>query len=101
MPTSPQIVIEQQVNIDKLQEQLGNALRCFDELQSVAGRKYEELGADIKEWSDIAYEMYAMLCNSKSLDEAHTAAWQGGFERLKERFHAALATLPEPGQDQP
>jgi hypothetical protein len=76
------------------EEKLSNVLACYDELQSAAGRKYEALRADIKEWSDIAYEMYALLCNSKSLDEAHAEAWQGGFERLKDRFHVALDKLP-------
>jgi hypothetical protein len=47
-----------------------------------------------KEWADLAYEMYAHLCNSKSLDEAHAEAWQAGFQRLKDRFHVDLDTLP-------
>ncbi len=47
-----------------------------------------------KEWSDIAYEMWAMLCNSRH--DGHgvmpdsSQAWQKQFETLRDRFHAAL-----------
>jgi hypothetical protein len=49
---------------------------------------------DTREWSDIAYELYALACNSRSLDPAHQDAWQSAFERLRDRLHTALDGMP-------
>jgi hypothetical protein len=40
---------------DKVRDDLSNALYCFDDLQSVAGRKYQELEGE----RDAAMELYA------------------------------------------
>ena len=50
----------------------------------------------LKEWTDIAYEMYALLCNSRAGDVAHRDEWNGAFARLRDRFHTALDLLPIP-----
>ncbi len=44
----------------------------------------------VKAWSDLAYELYALACNSKEDDHCTPIAWQKSFERLKARFHELL-----------
>jgi hypothetical protein len=78
---------------------LTNALQCHDDLQSAAGHKYDELRAQTKEWADIAYEMWALLCNSTHDGHGSPDApqqWAAARDRLRDRFHSALSTLPEP-----
>jgi hypothetical protein len=70
------------------EEKLANALACYDALQTAAGRKYDQLRAETKEWSDIAYEMWALLCNSEAIESQHE--WEQARNRLRDRFHVAL-----------
>lgn len=49
----------------------------------------------VKEWSDIAYEMWALLCNSTTANLADSATWQAARDRLRDRFHAVLDALPK------
>lgn len=58
----------------------------------------------VKEWADLAYEMYALLCASSPGEhstDAGAAEWRTAFNRLKDRFHQSLATLPESDRQQP
>jgi hypothetical protein len=48
----------------------------------------------VKEWSDIAYEMWAVLCNSATDGHSTVEDWTAARDRLRDRFHTALATLP-------
>jgi hypothetical protein len=51
----------------------------------------------VREWSDLAYELWAFACNSQAsdvLDSVHKENWTHAFARLNERFHGALKTLP-------
>lgn len=50
----------------------------------------KKLKAEIHEWSDIAYEMWAVLCNSRPGEHCTDEEWQAAFSRLRDRFHAAL-----------
>lgn len=50
---------------------------------------------DVEEWSDIAYEMWAMLCNSTTDGHSAESDWNAARDRLRDRFHAALAKLHE------
>lgn len=43
---------------------------------------------------ELAYEFYALACNSTTLDPAQAAEWQAAFERLKTRFHELLPEAP-------
>ena len=52
---------------------LSNALRCFDDLQSVAGRKYQELGAE------------------RDLARAELASARQELERLRSAAHWIVA----------
>lgn len=54
----------------------------------------------VKEWSDLAYELYALACNSTTNGTGKSEDWTACFERLRERFHAALDTFP-PGTIRP
>lgn len=90
--------------LDDLQGAIANALDAVQNLGSVAADQAVSDYADssgvqqtLKEWSDIAYEMYALLCNSRAGDSAHHDEWNGAFVRLRDRFHAALDMLPIPG----
>ncbi len=50
--------------------------------------------AAVKEWSDLAYELYALACNSTTDGTGNPHDWTACFEHLRDRFHAALDTLP-------
>ena len=50
--------------------------------------------AIVKEWSDIAYEMLAVLCNSAPGEHSKPDEWTAARDRLRDRFHAALDALP-------
>lgn len=43
----------------------------------------------VKEWSDLAYELYGLACNVSEgqLDATQTAEWMGAFTRLQKQFH--------------
>jgi hypothetical protein len=47
----------------------------------------------VKEWSDLAYELYALACNAQAAIEL--AEQTAAFERLKTRFHELLNELPK------
>lgn len=71
------------------------ATAIADELEAyvealVRQRVQEERDA----WSDIAYEMWAVLCNSTS--DGHTAfdKWSAAMDRVRDRFHKALKERP-------
>jgi hypothetical protein len=51
-----------------------------------------------KEWADIAYELWALACNSTTDGHASVTDWEAARRRLGDRFHAALATLPDEGK---
>lgn len=73
--------------------------RILDILQGEVER-YARMAAqpDVKAWMDLAYEMYAALCNSASLDDgAGAAEWHAAFERLKNQFHDMLPPVKEEG----
>jgi len=42
----------------------------------------------VKEWSDLAYELYALACNARPLSAPDE--WTPAFERLKTKFHELL-----------
>jgi hypothetical protein len=51
-----------------------------------------------KAWADIAYEMWALICNAAHDGHggaAATAAWSAQKSKLRERFHQALYSLPD------
>jgi hypothetical protein len=51
-----------------------------------------------KAWADLAYEMWALICNSSHDGHggaAATAAWRAQKDKLREQFHAALTSLPD------
>lgn len=50
--------------------------------------------AALKEWKDLAYEQYALLCNSRTDGHSTDVQWQQAFERLKTRFHTDLGVQP-------
>lgn len=50
----------------------------------------EKLKAEICEWSDLAYEMWALLCSSATDGHSTEAEWAAARNRLRDRFHAAL-----------
>lgn len=66
--------------------------------QSHPGGQAEHLlpaSADrVKQWADIAYEMWALLCNSTTDGHSSPEEWTTARDRLRDRFHAALNTLP-------
>lgn len=64
-----------------------------------AARKVEEqLEPDIKDWMDLAHELYALACNSSpngGYAEPQRTEWHRAFERLRDRFHELLPDLME------
>jgi hypothetical protein len=70
---------------------------AFDSMVDLI-REHDEAGAgrpdSVTEWSDIAYEMWAVLCNSTTNGHSTVEDWNAARDRLRDRFHAALATLP-------
>lgn len=82
--------------LDILQGEMERIVRAGE---LAAGQKVEaQIEPDVKAWMDLAYEMYAMLCNSAPLDEgADAAEWHACFERLKNRFHELLPEVKEEG----
>jgi hypothetical protein len=57
-------------------------------------RECDRLRAQVSEWSEISYEMWAVLCSSVPFDVRFTDEWNAARDRLRDRFHAALAELP-------
>jgi hypothetical protein len=47
-----------------------------------------ERKAGLKDWSELAHELYALACNSQALDPMRAEEWKGGFLLLKARYHA-------------
>lgn len=47
----------------------------------------------VKEWADIAYEMWALICDSEAIEGQND--WEQAKNRLRVRFHAALDALPD------
>jgi hypothetical protein len=48
-------------------------------------------------WSELAYELYALACNSTALEPSKAQEWNAAFERLKEQFNSLLKQYrPEP-----
>jgi hypothetical protein len=50
----------------------------------------------VKAWSDLAYELYALACNSSpnvGYPADKQAEWQKAFERLRDRFHELLPAV--------
>lgn len=56
---------------------------------------YEALRADRKEWADLAYELWALVCNSVPFEPRTADEWNAQRDRLRDRFHAALAKFHE------
>lgn len=55
-------------------------------------------GITAKAWADLAYEMWALICNSAHDGHggaAATAAWRAQKDRLREMFHNALSSMPD------
>jgi hypothetical protein len=73
--------------------ELANALKCYDELASSAGRKYEELRAETLAWAEIAQDLWSLCCESAMKGSSADAAWEASRQRAGDRFHAALVKL--------
>lgn len=87
-----------------LYQALGAASMCwvggtgaleFDSTRAKAiGQALErEVDRALKDWSDLAYELYALACNSSpntGYPDDKKAEWQAAFERLRDRFHELL-----------
>lgn len=51
-----------------------------------------------KDWSDLAYELYALACNSSPMQgypEMQRSEWEAAFKRLRDRFHELLPSIKE------
>lgn len=99
----------------KLSEVLGQALgaasMCWESPEKAgvfdstrAARVYAALEAEVlrfqqlneRGWADLAYELYALACNSQPLimtTAERRDEWQAAFERLRDRFHELLPGL--------
>jgi hypothetical protein len=76
------------------------AKRIAEALQAEVDRALRHAGAETsKAWSDLAYEFYALACNSQPYDLRDQRDWQAAFERLKARFHELLPDLTEEPRD--
>jgi hypothetical protein len=47
----------------------------------------------IEEWADLAYELWALACNSIPFEPRFADEWNAQRDLLRDRFHAALAEL--------
>lgn len=92
-PQSPELIM--------LEERVSAALSAVTDLgglqaKTIAARLAAEARA--KAWSDIAYEMWALVVNS--VHDGHgnaeaPALWEAQKNALRERLHAALDQMPE------
>lgn len=73
--------------------ELANALKCYDELASAAGRKYEELRTETLSWAEIAQDLWSLCCESAMKGASADAAWDASRKNAGDRFHAALVKL--------
>lgn len=62
-------------------------------LRKEAAGRPDPLRATVKEWADIAYEMWSVLVNSQAIEGQRE--WEQAKNRIRDRFHAALDTLPD------
>jgi hypothetical protein len=76
--------------------ELANALKCFDELATAAGRKYEELRAETLAWAEIAQDLWSLCCEGAMKGASADVAWEASRKRAGDRFHAALVKLHAP-----
>lgn len=53
----------------------------------------EAATADVKDWMDLAYELYALACNSTHDEHSSMDEWANAFGRLKTRFHNLLPAI--------
>lgn len=74
------------------EEQLANALACYNDLATAAGRKYEELRAETLAWAEIAQDLWSLCCES-AMHGTNNATWEERRKRLGARLHAGLAEL--------
>jgi hypothetical protein len=111
--TKPFAFVQREEDGLKLEEVLGQALgaasMCWDHpdragifnsrrAKEIYVRLYAEVRRfqrlETKEWRDLSYELYALLCNSQYFDQSREGGqkeWEQAFERLRERFHALLS----------
>jgi len=89
-----------------LYQALGAASMCWESLDKAGtfnSTRAEEIGRALEAevntalamvqttpWSELAYELYALACNSTALEPKQVEEWQAAFERLKARFHELL-----------
>lgn len=80
---------------------LGRALEAeVDRFMSLAMDRRERAvrESEVKDWSDLAAELYGLACNSQSQDFGNAKAgqdWNDCFVRLRDRFHELLPGLME------
>jgi hypothetical protein len=66
-------------------QRIAEALQAeVDRALAIAGREASAA------WSDLAYEFYALACNSTSLERGKAHDWLAAFDRLKARFQELL-----------
>lgn len=85
---------------DALAGQINTGLLAYladwaaDTIRRADAASESKADAVLKEWKDLAYEQYALLCNSTTDGHSTDAQWRQAFERLKARFHTDLGVRP-------